>query len=51
MATRRKLLPMGCRVGSGFEFTVQAVHLPLVWAVDAFANAASGQCEATGPTA
>ena len=51
MAAGRKLLAMGRRDGMAFQFPVQVVHLPLVWAVGAFANAASGQCEPTGPTA
>ena len=37
--------------GMGVQFTVQVVHLPLVWAFDAFASAATGQCGATGPSA
>ena len=37
--------------GMGVQFPGQAVHLPLVWAFGAFANAATGQCEATYPSA
>ena len=50
-ATGRELLTMIRRVGMGVQFPVQAVHLPLVWAFGAFANAASGQSEPTGPAA
>ena len=51
MATGRELLPVGRRVGTGVEFRVQVVHLPAICFVSAFASAATGQCEATGPSA
>ena len=51
MATGRNLLPMGRRVGMGVQFPVQVVHLLLVCFLGTFANAATGQCEPTLPSA